>query len=138
MGIWIAFSGPNLQPLRHACRGAELRARPARAADCRHVATLLADRSGAALEQGMGLLMLRELAGSQPEREAIDARRARRDWQMQRWHEISARQPRDGAEQFVRLLADPSIRTEQQLVERVLREAGVSPEPPAGWTPPRR
>ncbi|TWT19333.1 hypothetical protein FQY83_13335 [Luteimonas marina] len=138
MGIWLAFVGPNLLPLRQACGDAELRVVPARAADCRHVATLLADRSGSAMEQGIGLLMLRELAGSQAEREAIDVRRKRRDWQMQRWGALAAQQPRDGAEQFVRLLADPAIRTEQQLVERVLQEAGVSLEPPAGWTPPGR
>ena len=45
--------------------------------------------------------------------------------------------PRDGAGQFVRFLADPSIRTEVQLVERALQDAGVALAPPAGWQPPR-
>ena len=38
---------------------------------------------------------------------------------------------------LARLLADPRVRTEQDLVERILAEAGVPLDPPAGWQPPR-
>lgn len=39
----------------------------------------------------------------------------------------------DGGAPFVRLLADPSIHSEQQLLERLLKEAGRPLAPPAGW-----
>lgn len=134
--IWGAAT-PAYSGLVEACRGAALRAVPTRAADCRHLATLLAERSGSAIDRAVGLAMLRELAGNNTERAAIDARRRTMDWQMLQWGRIAQQQPRDGAEQFVRLLGDASITTEQQLVERVLQEAGVPLEPPAGWSPPR-
>jgi len=138
MGLWAATAMPGYGTLRDACSGDMLRAVPARAADCRHVANLLADRSGSIADEQAGLAMLGTLASTPAERAEVDARRRRMDWQMLQWGRAAQQQPRDGAAQFARLLADPSIGTEQQLVERVLQEAGVSPEPPMGWTPPRR
>ena len=138
MGIWAAAAMPGYLPLQQACGSEALRATPTRHADCRHVASLLAERSGSAGDQGLGLALLRELAGDGAERSDIDARRRRMDWQMLQWGRIASSQPRDGAAQFVRLLADPAIGTERQLMERVLQEAGVPLEPPAGWAPPRR
>ncbi len=134
--IWGAAT-PAYSGLVEACRGAALRAVPTRAADCRHFATLLSEHSGSAIDRAVGLAILRELAGNNTERAAIDARRRTMDWQMLQWGRIAQQQPRDGAEQFVRLLGDASITTEQQLVERVLQEAGVPLEPPTGWSPPR-
>ena len=128
---------PSYHDLVQACRGTALQASPTRAADCRHVATLLADRSDNALGERVGLSMLAELAQRGPGRDAIEARQRRMDWQMQQWGRLASQQPRGGAAQFVRLLDDASIRGERQLAERVLQEGGVPPEPPQGWRPPR-
>lgn len=137
MALWATSMAPALDGLLAACRGTALRAAPTRSADCRHVADLLADRSDSVLERMIGLSLLRELAAGSTERAAIDAQRRHMDWQMLQWGRIARQQPRDGAAQFVRLLHDGLIRTEPQLVQRVLQEAGVPLEPPAGWTPPR-
>lgn len=138
MGLWSATVAPDYEALMQACRDDALRATPTRAADCRHVATLLADRAGSALDRSIGLAMLDSLARDAAERSAIDARRLHMDWQMLEWGRVAAQQPDGGAAQFVRLLSDPAVRTEQQLLERVLQEAGVPLAPPAGWRPPRR
>lgn len=134
---WAGAALPSYQGLVQACRGTALHASPARAGDCRHAATLLADRSDNALGERVGLSMLAELVQRGPERAGVEARQRRMDWQMQQWGRLASQQPRDGAAQFVRLLDDPSIRSERQLAERVLQEGGVPPEPPQGWHPPR-
>lgn len=137
MSQWAAFAMPGYAVLL-ACRDDALRATPTRASDCRHVAGLLMEHSSGAIDRVIGLDMLRAVAGSASERVAIEAQRRRVDWQMLEWGRVSASQPDGGIAQFVRLLSDPSIRTEQQLLERVLREAGVPLEPPPGWSPPGR
>lgn len=136
MGLWAAAAMPGYATLVEACRTDMLRALPARRDDCRHVATLLADRSGSVADEQAGLAMLRALAQTPAERAQVEARVRAMDWRMLAWGRAAQQQPRDGAEQFARLLADPSIETEQQLVERVLREAGIPLEPPPGWTAP--
>ncbi len=133
MAYAAAAALPSYHDLVQACRGTALQASPARAADCRHVATLLTERSDNALGERVGLSMLAELAPRGPERAQVEARQRRMDWQMQQWGRLASQQPRDGAGQFVRLLGDPSIRSERQLAERVLQEGGVPPEPPQGW-----
>lgn len=138
MGLWTATAMPGYQRLLQACRGQALRATPTRAADCSHVGGLLVERSGSAIDVGVGLALLRGLASDDDGRAQIDARIRRRDWQLIEWGRVATQQPDAGAAQFVRLLADASIHTEQQMIERVLQEAGVPLEPPAGWTPPRR
>lgn len=137
MALWASGATPTHHRLVDACRGNGLRATPTRAADCRHLATLLVEESDSVLDRMVGLSMLRELAGDNAERAAIDAQRRTMDWQMLQWGRIAQQQPRDGAEQFVRLLRDESIQGERQLAERVLQEAGVPLTPPAGWSPPR-
>lgn len=138
MGLWAATAMPGYAPLVEACDQRMLRALPARRGDCRHVALLLADRSTSIADQAAGLAMLRALASSAAERDEVDARARRMDWRMLQWGRLARQQPRDGAGQFARLLADASVTSEQQLVDRVLAEGGVAPEPPADWTPPRR
>lgn len=137
-GLWAAVAMPAYATLAEACGADMLRALPARRDDCRHVATLLAETASSVADEQAGLGMLRTLATTPAERADIDARLRRMDWRMLEWGRIAQQQPRGGAAQFARLLADPSIRTEQQLVERVLQEAGVTPDPPPGWQPPRR
>ncbi|TDK23840.1 hypothetical protein E2F46_09940 [Luteimonas aestuarii] len=137
MGIWAASMAPAYGALVEACRGNALRAAPTRQADCRHVATLLAQQSDSVRDRMVGLSMLRGMASDSAERAAIDAQHRTMDWQMLQWGRIAQQQPRDGAEQFVRLLRT-GVTSELELAGRVLQEAGVSPEPPAGWTPPRR
>jgi len=137
MAYWAAAALPSYHDLVQACRGTALQASPARPADCLHAATLLAERSDNALGERVGLSMLAELAQRGPERAGVEALQRRMDWRMQQWGRLASQQPRDGAGQFVRLLDDPSVRGERQLVERVLQEGGVPPEPPQGWRPPR-
>jgi len=138
MGLWTAAAVPGLATLLEACSEPMLRARPARRDDCRHAAGLLADGSGRVGDEHAGLAMLRALATTTAERAHVEERQRALDWRMLQWGRIAQQQPRGGAAQFVRLLLDPDIRTEQQLVARVLAEAGVPSDPPHGWMPPRR
>ena len=138
MGLWAAVAMPTLQPLAEACGGSALRATPARRADCEHIARTLVGYSDTSLGQMFGIGMLERMAGSASGRAEVQALQRRMDWQMLEWGRIATAQERDGAAQFVRLLADPSVQTEQDLVERILAEAGVPLDPPAGWQPPRR
>lgn len=138
MGLWAATAMPGLATLAEACDPEALRVLPARRDDCLHAARLLADRSGSIGDERLGLSMQHALAASGAERAPVVERLRALDWRMLQWGRIAQQQPRDGAAQFARLLADPGIVTEQQLVARVLAEAGVSPEPPPGWMPPRR
>jgi hypothetical protein len=136
MGLWSAFVMPAYQTLTQACEGSALRANASRAADCRHVAQVLVAQPSTALEHSIGLGMQRNLATTAAERAQADAARRRLDWQMQQWGRVSSQAEREGAAQFARLLADPTIKREQQLVERVLQEAAIVPDPPAGWRSP--
>lgn len=69
---------------------------------------------------------------------AVDADGRRYAWRTQQMARVAAAQPRGGAAGFARLLADPSIRNERQLADRVLARAGVPLEPPADWPLPPR
>ena len=138
MGLWAAVAIPSLQELVQACGGQALRATPTRRADCGHLARTLVGYSDSSLGRMLGIDLLGRMAGDASGRAEAQALRRRMDWQMLEWGRISEQQPRDGAPQFARLLADPQVRTEQDLIERILGEAGVSPYPPTGWQPPRR
>lgn len=138
IALWSTAMVPSHRVLVDACRGVALRATPARSADCRHVAGVLADRSDSTLDRMVGLSMLRELATDSTERSRVHEQQRSLDWKMMQWGRIAAQQERDGAAQFVRLLRDAGIQNELQLAERVLAEAGVPLQPPAGWMPPRR
>ena len=138
MVLWAANATPAYAVLVEGCGERMLRALPARRADCRHVAAVLSDTSTTIAGQHAGLAMLHALAADAGERAQVASRQRRMDWRMLQWGRLAREQPRGGAAQFVRLLSDPDIRTEQQLVARVLAEAGVPSDPPPGWTPPRR
>lgn len=121
-----------------SCRGTALRAAPERRGDCRHVASVLADRPGTALDRAVGIDLLVELA-TEPAEQAVARQRQRLvHWQMLQWGQAVQRQPRAGTTQFARLLRDPTVTDELQLLARVLQEAGIPSEPPPGWMPPRR
>ena len=137
MALWAAVAIPSLQPLTQGCEPGALRSTPTRAADCGHIARTLVGYSDSSLGRMLGIGMLERLAGNASERAEAQALRRRMDWQMLEWGRIAAGQPRDGAPQFARLLGDPQVRTEQDLIERILAEAGVPLDPPAGWQPPR-
>ena len=136
MTLWSAFAMPAINPLVRACDAQAMRDDAPRRQDCRHVASLMADHSDTQLGTMIGLLLLDRLAGSATERAGIAARRRALDWRNLEWGRASMTLPRDGAGQLVRFLADPTIRTEQDLVERALQEAGISPDPSPGWQPP--
>lgn len=138
MGLWAAVAIPSLQALVDACEGRALGATATRAADCARIARTLVGHSDSHLGRMVGIDMLARMAGNASERAEAAELRRRMDWQMLEWGRVSAAQARDGAPQFARLLRDPQVRTEQDLVERILAEAGVPPDPPAGWQAPRR
>ncbi len=135
-GLWSAVAIPSLQTLVQACDAAALRD-ATRLEDCRHVGMLLSDASDTQLGRGLGLSLRDASARGADERAQVQADRRTFDWQMFEWGRAIQQQPRDGAPQLVRLLADPAVRTEQDLILRVLAEAGIAPTPPAGWQPPR-
>lgn len=133
IGIWAAFALPGYRTLLDACKPEALAEAPTREADCRHVAHVLVERSSTLLDQGIGLGMQRRLARTPDERAAAQARRRQLDWLV---HESAPLGMQDGATRFVRLLADPSIHNEQQLMERLLKDAGRPLHPPPGWKLP--
>ena len=137
MGLWAAVAFPGLDPLMQGCDADALGANLAHARDCRHVAGIMANGSDTQLGEMLGLALLERLATTQAERADAQARRRSFDWRMFEWGRANAALPRDGAGQFVRFLADPSVRTEADLIARALQEAGIALEPPAGWQPPR-
>lgn len=133
MGIWAAFALPGYRTLLDACKPEALAQAPTRESDCRHVAHVLVERSSSLLDQGIGLGMQRRLARTPAERAAAQARRRQLDWLM---HESAPLGMQSGGTPFVRLLADPSIHSEQQLMERLLKDAGRPLQPPPGWKLP--
>lgn len=137
-GLWAMTVMPGYGSPLEACGERMLRAVPARAGDCRHVADLLVDHADTVAGQVVGLAILHELATTPAEREAVARRQRPIDWRMLEWGRTVSAQDDQGIAQFVRLLADPSIESERQLADRVLQEAGIALDPPEGWTPPRR
>lgn len=137
MGLWAAAAMPPLQDLVDACSAAGLRVTAARSAGCARLARILAGASDSSFGRMAGVHMLGNLAADAPARAEAQALQRRMDWQMLEWGRISASQPRAGTPQFVRLLDDPQVRSEQDLIDRILGEAGVPLDPPAGWQPPR-
>src|SRR5690606_29995201 len=117
-----------------ACSGREL-ATAGRAAACGRMAELLLARPQTVLDERIGLSMAREQAGSATEAAALDARRRGVDWRQEQLAELAMREDGDDAA-FARLLADPSIDTEDALGRRLLSAAGVALEPPASWQAP--
>ena len=136
--ILAAVAMPALTPLYTACHGDALEATPTRAADCRHVGQIAAERSDTSLATSFGLSLLQANDASSAQLADVREKRRRQDWRMLEWGRIAASQPDQGAAQFARLLRDPDVRSEQDLMERVLAEGGVALDPPVGWQPPRR
>lgn len=125
---------PDYREVLGACTGRELRA-PGRAAACGRMAELLLARPQTVLDERIGLSIAREQAGSAAEAGALDAQRRGVDWRQEQLGELAMREDGDEAA-FARLLADPSIDTEDQLGRRLLSAAGVAIEPPASWQAP--
>src|SRR5699024_177266 len=128
---------PPLDALVEACGGEAVRA-AGHGDACSRIARVLIGYSDSNLGRMVGIDLLARMAVTASERAEVQALQRRMDWQMLEWGRIAAAQPRDGAPQFARLLSDPQVRSEQDLVERILAEAGVPPDPPAAWQPPRR
>jgi len=137
-GILGAVAAPGLLALIEACRGDALDAAPTRRADCRQAARVAADTADTSLGTSIGVALLQATAATPGEQADARERRRRLDWRMLEWGRIAGSQPDGGAAQFARLLRDPAVRGERDLVERLLAEAGIPAEPPAGWQPPRR
>jgi len=137
-GIMAAVALPGLQALVDACRGDALDAAPTRRADCRHVGRVAADTADTSLGTSVGIGLLQATAATPAQRAEADALRRRHDWRMVQWSRAATSRPDGGAAQFVRLLRDPAVRSERDLVDRVLAEAGIALDPPAGWEMPRR
>ena len=137
VSIWSAVAFPGLQSLMQDCAPEAARGDAARLRDCRHVAGVMAGASDTQLGRMLGLALLERTASTPAERADAQARQRIQHWQMLEWGRATAQLPRDGAAQYARLLADPSIDNELALVERALQEAGIPATPPAHWQPPR-
>lgn len=137
-GIMAAAALPGLRTLSEACRADALDAAPTRRADCRHVGRVAAETADTSLGTSIGIGLLEATSTTPAQRAEAQALRRRHDWRMIQWSRAATSQPDDGAAQFARLLRDPAVRSERDLVERVLDEAGIPPDPPAGWEMPRR
>ena len=131
LGIQSAMASPALGRLLEACRGEALASMPNRRSDCQHVAHVMADASDTSLGKWVGIGLLERTAKTAEERADAGARRRRIDWQMSQWGRLSSGEPFSGAAQFARLLGDPAIQREQDLIERMLGDAGVPLEPPS-------
>jgi hypothetical protein len=136
-GIVAATAIPAIKPLMDACRGSALDATPTRRADCRHIAQVMADDSDTSFGTSFGVGMLMNTASTPAEQADATTRRRTLDWQMLQWGKVAESQPNGGTAQFLQALRDPSIHSEHQLVERLLKEAGIPLEPPPEWQAPR-
>lgn len=136
-GLWATVAIPNFTDLVRACRDQALRATPTRAADCAAAADVMAGASDTAIGRLIGIGLRERSAADEAGRVAAQRARRQSDWQLSQWGEIAQSQPDNGAPQFLRLLRDPSVHTEIDLIGRALKEANVPLDPPAGWQPPR-
>lgn len=130
--LWAAAI-PDLQPLTDACTASSTRGDSDRSRDCRHIADVMARRSDTLIGRLVGLDLLAQLASSPAERADVRSQQRMAEWMLHEWGRASAALPRDGAAQFVRLLADDTLRSEPDLISRALEEAGVPSTPPPGW-----
>ena len=128
---------PDYRDVLGACTGRQLGA-PGRAAACRHMSGLLLSRPETLLDERIGLSMARALTRSAAERAPLDARRRGVDWREEQMAALARREGggATAADAHARALADASIDTEDALVRRILSEAGVALQPPAGWRAP--
>ena len=135
MGIDAATAMPGLAPVSQACRKEAIDATPRRGEDCRHLAQVLANASDTLLGSSVGRAMLARLARSPAQAEAASESSRQHAWRQQQWIELTRKQPRDGMAYFLRLLADPAVQSEPQLIERLLQENNIPLQPPADWQP---
>lgn len=131
MGLSAAWVFPNYLTLTRTCKAELLSADAQRLADCRHVAGLLTARSTTMLDQGVGLALWRQLAQTEDERAWALEQRRHFDWRM---HQSSLHMPDTAV--WMRLLFDPSVENEPQMLDRILQQAGIPAAPPAGWQRP--
>lgn len=137
--LWAAsLSGvlvPDYREVLGACTGRQLRV-AGRSDACRHLSSLLLARPQTVLDEQIGLSMARALTRSAAERAPLDARRRGVDWRQEQMAELAQRGEAGDGDAFARVLADPSIDTEDALVRRLLTDARLAQEPPAGWLAP--
>lgn len=126
---------PDYREVLEACTGRQL-GLAGRPEACRHLSELLLARPQTVLDERIGLSMARALTRSAAERAPLDARRRGVDWRQEQMAERAGREDAGDAEAFARALADASIDTEDALVRRLLSEARLAQDPPAGWAAP--
>ncbi|MEZ0471829.1 hypothetical protein [Luteimonas salinilitoris] len=138
MALLAATATPRFQPLLEFCRRAGTQAPGSiQAQDCRRAGELLMS-GDTFLVRMMGLALADGTARDAVERGRLAEARRRFDWQMLQWGRLSGSARGGGIDDFVRLLRAPAIGDEPALVERLLLDAGIPLDPPAGWQPPRR
>lgn len=135
MGIDTAIMMPGLKPLSAVCKKDAIAGSMQRSEDCRQLGLLLRDHSDTQLGVTLGFGLLSRLASTPAEQADADAHRRDFDWRMQQWLALTAKQPRDGIPDFLRLFNDPSITSEPRMINRLLQENGIPLQPPAGWQP---
>lgn len=138
VGIWHAVAIPDLHSILGTCHAYARGASTQRRAACRRLGQVLAEDSSNRLMQSLGVAVLNDTAGTLVEQAEARELRRRLEWQLQQWIRISRQLPNDGTTEFARLLRDPSIGNEQDVIARQLRNAGIALNPPPDWEPPRR
>ena len=126
-------ASPGGRALAQACHGADA-ADAALVADCVAVARKM-ELSGSLFAQNAGLALREELLPAGPERDALQARKLKLAWQMERMSELAASLATDMrvTRTYTQELAASG--DESAAVAAVLRSKGIGLEPPAGWHP---
>lgn len=128
---------PRSGPLLHACEGAELSMTRTRRADCDVVGHVLYETSDTWLARQLGICILEGTTTDPDALAALRTAKRRAQWQLRQEGVLVEGQPRRVLDSQHALLADPTIRTEMQLVERTLEDARMPLDPPANWQPLR-
>lgn len=136
--IWAAYVFPGLKPLSDACKNEALESRPARRADCLHVARTLATQSDTLLMTRLGIGMLKRGANTAEDNALATTLGRNYAWQQQQYFQVLSAQrgSTQEMEATLRLLHAPGVENEVQLREATLRERGIALVPPSDWMAP--
>ena len=128
---------PRFSPLTKACEGAALSLTRTRRADCDALGHLLYETSDTWLARQFGIHILEGTTTEPNALAALRTAKRRAQWQLRQDGVLVEGQPRRALDSQHALLADPTIHTEMQLIERTLTDAHMQLDPPASWQPSR-
>jgi len=134
ISLTAAANTPRYGQLHTACKKDALEAEPARRAACHRAALVLGSRSTSSIATLLGLRLQMDLATSAHECQAIKAKSLPPRWLLHQWGQW-LRQPGHGSlmDYAKRTLTDPTVRSEQDVMQTLLRAHGMELVPPPGW-----